>query len=61
MVFLDEDDMSGEIFRYCQMLEDPVKFPPPVMFSLTIFGLSVMTVNIGPPGVCAIAARVPEQ
>ena len=59
MVFLDEDDMSGEIFGYCEVLEDPVKFPPPVMFSLTILGLSVMTMNIRPPGVGTITAWVP--
>ena len=60
MVFLYEDDMSGEIFCYCQTLEDPVKFPPPVMFSLSIFGLSVMTMNIRPPGVRTVSARKPE-
>ena len=60
MVLLDEDDMSGEIFSYRQMLEDPVKFPPPVMFSLTIFSLSVMTMNIRPAGVGTVTARVPR-
>ena len=24
MVFLDEDDVSSEIFCYCEMMEDPV-------------------------------------
>ena len=60
VVFLDEDNMSGEIFSYCQTLEDPVKFPPPVMFSLTVFGLSVMTMNIRPAGVRTISAWKPE-
>ena len=60
VVFLDEDDMSGEIFSYCETLEDPVKFPPPVMFSLTVFGLSVMTMNIRPRGVGTVSAGKPE-
>ena len=58
MVFLDKEDVPSEIFCYCEMLKDPVQFPPPVMFGLTIFGLSVMAVDIRPPGVCAVTARV---
>ena len=51
MVFFDEDDMAGEIFCYGEMLEDPVQFPPPVVFSLRDRRLSVVTMNIRPPRV----------
>ena len=61
MVFLDEDDVSGEILCYCETLEDPVQFPPPVVFGLTILGLAVMTVDIWPPGVGTVGPRVPGQ
>ena len=61
MVFLYEDDVSGEIFCYCETLEDPVQFPPPVVFGLTILGLAVMTVDIWPAGVGTVGPRVPGQ
>ena len=60
MVLLDEDDMSSKIFGCPEMLEDPVEFPPPVVFSLRDCRLSVVTMNIRPPGVGTIASRVPQ-
>ena len=59
MILLDEDDMASEIFSDGEMLEDPVEFPPPVVFSLRHCRLSVVTMDIRPPGVGTIASWVP--
>lgn len=61
MVLLDEDDMSSKIFGCPEMLEDPVEFPPPVVFSLGVLSLSVVAVYVWPARVGAVTARVPEQ
>ena len=60
MVLLDEDDMSSKIFGCPEMLEDPVEFPPPVVFSLGVVSLSIVSMYVWPARVGAVTTRVPE-
>lgn len=44
MVLLEEEDHPGVVSRHRQLIEHPVRFPPPVMLGLRKLRLPVVTV-----------------
>ena len=52
-LLLLEQMVTVVVFGDTQMVEHPVGFPPPVMLGLSELSLSVVTMDIGPMGICA--------
>lgn len=53
MILLEEKDYPGVVSRDRQLIEHPIRFPPPVVFRLRKFRLSVVSIEIGMLGVDA--------
>jgi len=53
VILLEEKNHPGVIPRHRQLVEDSVRFPPPVMFGLRKLRLPVVTVQIRMFGVGA--------
>lgn len=53
MILLEEKDYPGVVSRDRQLIEHPIRFPPPVVFRLRKFRLSVVSIEIRMLGVDA--------
>lgn len=53
VVLLEEENHAGVVARRRQLIEHPVRLPPPVMLRLGELGLAVVTVEVRMLGVRA--------